>query len=216
MKKGAIFDMDGLLFDTEVVYNKSWYEVADRYDLPIHEEMLDQLRGTNGVIMNDIINSYLPDVDGTKLIEDVFACAKKTLAQHVPMKDGALEVLSYFKEKKVKLAVASSAPIDLIINNLKKAEIDFYFDAIVSGQQVSKGKPNPDIFLLAANKLMLNSSDCYVFEDGIHGVEAGVRAGCSTIMIPDLLEPTEKERRDCCAIFTSLLEVIDAIEQGQM
>lgn len=216
MKKGAIFDMDGLLFDTELVYNTSWYEVADNLGLLIHEKMLDELRGTNGTIMNSIVNSYLPRVDAEKLIEEVFAFAKKMLAHSVPMKDGVIEILSYLKDNNIKLALASSAPMDLILSNLKMSKIDFYFDVIVSGQQVVNGKPHPDIFLLAAEKLMLSPSDCYVLEDGFHGVEAAVRAGCSTIMVPDLLVPTKKQYEICCGIYTSLIDVIDAIKDGQI
>lgn len=216
MKKGAIFDMDGLLFNTELVFNTSWHEVANSHGLSIHEEMLDELRGTNGMIMNTIINSYIPNADAEKLVQEVFAFAKKALEQSVPMKEGVIEILPYFKDNNVKLALASSAPLDLILNNLKKSNTDIYFDVIVSGQQVINGKPEPDIFISAADKLMLNPSDCYVFEDGFHGVEAAVRAGCSTIMVPDLLVPTKKQYEVCCGIYTSLRDVLAAIKEGQI
>lgn len=216
MKAGAIFDMDGLLFDTELVYNREWYKIANQYGLTIHEKMLDELRGTNGSVMNDIINRYCKDVDAEKLTKELFENAKHSLAVAVPMKAGAHELLDYLKVHAVKMAIASSAPNALIINNLKCAGIETYFDVVVSGQQVTHGKPAPDIFLLAASKLELAASDCYVLEDSIHGVHAGVHAGCFTIMVPDLITPDAHVWELCNAIYPSLFDVIEALRNEEL
>lgn len=216
MKAGAIFDMDGLLFDTELVYNREWYKIANQYDLTIHEEMLDELRGTNGSVMNDIINRYCKDVDAEKLTKELFENAKHSLAVNVPMKAGAHELLDYLKAHAVKMAIASSAPSALIMSNLKGAGMDSYFDVVVSGQQVTHGKPAPDIFLLAASKLGLAPKDCYVLEDSIHGVHAGVRAGCFTIMVPDLVAPDAQVCELCNAIYPSLFDVIEALRAEEL
>lgn len=213
MKQGAIFDMDGLLFDTEVVYNQEWYKLAKVYKLTINPMMLDKLRGTSGKRMHQIIKSYWPHVDVEKLCKELFENAQQTMQTGVPMKPGVLEVLKYFKANAVKMAVASSAPFSLIMNNLNTADITIYFDAIISGQHVQQGKPAPDIFLLAASKLELLPEDCYVFEDGLHGVKAGICAGCFTIMIPDLVLPNEEVYESSTVICSSLLEVLDALKQ---
>lgn len=215
MKKGAIFDMDGLLFDTELVYNQAWHEVAKQHKLSIHPEMLDAIRGTNGVFMQQIVNSYWPEVHAEKLIDEVFENSRRILTQSVPMKPGVHELLDYMKSNNIVLALASSAPLDFIYSNLKIAKIFSYFDIIVSGEQVTRGKPAPDIFLLAAEKLRLNPEDCYVFEDGLHGVHAGIQAGCATIMVPDLVAPTEDLHESCIGIYDSLVDVKKAIENGK-
>ena len=216
MKAGAIFDMDGLLFDTELVYNNDWYYIADMHGLQIDPAMLDELRGTSGTRMNDIVNSYWPKVDAKKLTDELFAHARVTLAEAVPMKPGVLELLDYLKEHAVRLAVASSAPQKLIENNLRIAGISDYFHVIVSGEQVAHGKPAPDIFLLAADKLGLPAAECYVLEDGINGVRAGLRAGCSTIMVLDLVAPTAELYTQCTGIYESLSAVLRSLQNGEI
>ena len=120
--------------------------------------------------------------------------------------------LEYLKQHAVRMAVASSAPMELIKSNLRLAGIADYFDAVVSGEQVEHGKPFPDIFLLAAQKLNLQAQDCYVFEDGINGVRAGIQAGCSTIMVPDLVPPTKELYEQCTGIYPSLHAVLHALQ----
>lgn len=212
MKAGAIFDMDGLLFDTELVYNQEWYYIAELYGLKVDPAMLDELRGTNGSRMIGIVNTYWPRVDAKKLTDELFAHAIVTLSTHVPMKPGVVELLEYLKQHAVRMAVASSAPMELIKSNLRLAGIADYFDAVISGEQVVHGKPSPDIFLLAAQQLGLPAADCYVFEDGIHGVRAGIRAGCSTIMVPDLVPPTEELYEQCTGIYPNLPTVLHAMQ----
>ena len=85
MKSGAIFDMDGLLFDTERVYDEEWRKVGRSHGYHISEKMLDETRGANGEFMNRIINKYLPDADAARLTEEVFESSKKALAKSVPM-----------------------------------------------------------------------------------------------------------------------------------
>ena len=212
MKAGAIFDMDGLLFDTELVYNQEWYYIAELYGLKVDPAMLDELRGTNGSRMIGIVNTYWPRVDAKKLTDELFAHAIVTLSKQVPMTPGVVELLEYLKQHAVRMAVASSAPMELIKSNLRLAGIADYFDAVISGEQVVHGKPSPDIFLLAAQQLGLPAADCYVFEDGIHGVRAGIRAGCSTIMVPDLVPPTEELYEQCTGIYPNLPAVLHAMQ----
>ena len=215
MKSGAIFDMDGLLFDTERVYDEEWRKVGRSHGYHISEKMLDETRGANGEFMNRIINKYLPDADAARLTEEVFESSKKALAKSVSMKPGVKEILEYFKEKKVKMAVASSSPMELICHNLNTADIASYFDVIVSGEQVIHGKPEPDIFLLASRKMEIEPQNCYVFEDGIHGVYGGVAAGCSTIMILDLVKPNADLYNICTGIYSSLLDALEMIKKGE-
>lgn len=107
--------------------------------------------------------------------------------------------------------MASSNEAELIRANLAKTGLEGQFDVLLSTSQVARGKPAPDVFLEAARQLGLRPEECYVFEDGINGVKAGIAAGCRTIMIPDLIEPTEEIVGRCAGIYPSLLDALEAL-----
>lgn len=216
MRKGAIFDMDGLLFDTEKLFDIAWHRIADKYGLILTQNFFDTSRGTSGDVMKRNLKRFFPDLDPSVLLNELFENTAELTKTTVPVKKGVFEILSYFKENGVKMAVASSSPLSMIRNNLKISGADRYFDVVTSGQEVEHAKPSPEVFLLAAKRLGLNAEDCYVFEDGIHGVHAGVKAGCTTIMIPDMLEPTEEILQMPVHIYKDLLEVKQAIKMGNL
>ncbi len=204
--KGAIFDMDGLLFDTESIYDKAWEITAKEYGFTLDMEMQNRLRGTNGQVTLDIIHEYLPDYDAQELRLHRRALAMEMYKDGIEMKPGVIEILQYLKEKGFKIAVASAAAMDVIASNLESHDLLPYFDVLVSGRDVEKGKPAPDIFEKAALDLGLNCTDCYVFEDARNGVRAGIAAGCKTIMIPDRQAPSAYEEEHAYRIFSSLLD----------
>lgn len=216
MKKGAIFDMDGLLFDTEKIFDDIWYQLSDQYHCELDRSFFDSNRGTTGTIMEKTIRQYFPMHIVSDLIEDLFRRARMELTEHVPMKKGVVEILKYFTTNDIKISIASSSPKDMIINNLKISGIHSYIGEIVSGDDVKQGKPSPEIFLLAAKRMGVDARDCYVFEDGIHGVHAGVNAGCTTIMIPDMLKPTQEILNMPVHIYKDLLQAKEAIEAKKL
>lgn len=216
MKKGAIFDMDGLLFDTEKIYQESWIVMAEEFGLVPHPDFPGAVCGTSGVIMEEVVRRYYPTVNEKEFIRRAFRRVEQQVEISVDEKPGVHEILEFFHGKGVKIAVASSSVELLIWKNLKRAGIETYFDTVVCGAQVKRGKPEPDIFLLAARKLGLKPEDCYVFEDGINGVRAGVSAGCVTVMIPDVIEPTDEIREMCAGVCGSLLEAAERIENGEL
>ena len=216
MRKGAIFDMDGLLFDTERLFRDSWIEMAKQFGQIPQPDFPAAVAGTSGEGMRDVIHRYYPGVDARAFQEGCIARTAEIIRQGPPEKPGMREILDFFQERGIRIAVASSSSREMILNNLHRAEIEFYFDVIVSGDEVSRGKPEPDIFLLAAQKLGCAPEDCYVFEDGLNGVRAGIAAGCTAIMIPDLFPPTKDIRRNCAGIYSSLFEARDAIAAGTL
>lgn len=209
--KGAIFDMDGLLFDTERIYQETWQELAEQYQVRLEDGFLKAISGTNGAYMCAVIEKYYHVPDGSVIMNECLDRIKKKLAIHVPLKNGVHEILSYFKDNEMKLAVASSSSRQQIIMNLKNAGIMQYFDAIVSGQEVEHGKPAPDIFEYAAEKIGCLPSECYVFEDSGNGIRAGYAAGCVTMMVPDLIEASQEIVSYCFGIYSSLLEALNVI-----
>ncbi|MBQ8053584.1 MAG: HAD family phosphatase [Lachnospiraceae bacterium] len=213
MLSGAIFDMDGLMFDTERVYRDTWVRLADLYGVPHNPEFPKAVCGTSGSHMVEVIHSYYPQVDAQRFCDDCLRLVDESLQEEVPVKKGLYEILEGMKRRGVKMAVASSSLPDLIRRNLSNAGVYDYFDAVISGTEVAHGKPAPDIFLLAAERIGLPASQCYVFEDGRNGIYAGVAAGCRTIMIPDLTEPDEEIRRICYGIYEDLDAAFRALEK---
>lgn len=211
--KGAIFDMDGVLFDTERLYQETWGELAAERGIRLEDSFLMAISGTNGSGMKRVIEKYYQVSDGTAIIEMCMARMKEKLALHVPVKKGVYEILEYFREIGMRMAVASSSSTLQIEANLSKTGIRKCFSEIVSGAEVEHGKPSPDIFLLAAKKIGCKPEECLVFEDSENGVKAGHRAGCFTIMIPDLIEPNAEISVLCSKIYMDFLQVREAMKK---
>lgn len=216
MKQGAIFDMDGLLFDTERMYRDSWKQSAQQFGLVHNPDFPRAVCGSSGAHMREIILQYYPQVDAKAFADDCILRVERELETHVPEKSGVRDILQYFKQHGVRVAVASSSKRATVLHNLKQADIFSYFDAIVSGDQVTHGKPAPDIFLLAAQQIGCEPENCYVFEDGTNGIRAGAAAGCTTIMIPDLTPPNAQLEQLCAGIYPSLSDAMNAIAGNEI
>ncbi len=214
MLKGAIFDHDGLMFDTEKIWQANWKLVADEMNITLPEEFQKEICGSSGQHMLDVIQKYYHVEDGTSIRDRVRQGVFDDEAKHIDMKEGLLDILEMFQKHGVKMAVASSSQKEMIVRNLRKANVEDYFEVVVSGQEVEHGKPAPDIFLLAAERLGLDAKECYVFEDAYNGVQAGVASKAKTIMIPDLVQPTDEIRNIVAAVCTTLKEASDKIEEN--
>lgn len=214
MLKGAIFDHDGLMFDTEKIWQANWNLVADEMNITLPEEFQKEICGSSGQHMLDVIQKYYHVEDGTSIRDRVRQGVFDDEAKHIDMKEGLLDILEMFQKHGVKMAVASSSQKEMIVRNLRKANVEDYFEVVVSGQEVEHGKPAPDIFLLAAERLGLDAKECYVFEDAYNGVQAGVASKAKTIMIPDLVQPTDEIRNIVAAVCTTLKEASDKIEEN--
>ena len=206
MKQGAIFDMDGLMFDTEAIWQEGWRIYAKEYGYEPSAEFGRKISGTSGEIMREVVRTYYPRVDTDEFISSARGYVDDCLSQSVPVKEGLIEILELFKNNGVRMAVASSSRKERIRQNLAMTNTLEYFDAVVSGQEIQNGKPEPDIFLAAAEQLSLPPQDCYVLEDSFGGVQAGHAAGCYTIMVPDQLAPTPEIRALANAVYSSLSE----------
>ena len=193
MVSGCIFDMDGLLFDTERIFQNYWRAIAAERGIVLADSFITEITGTSGEIQKDCKERVL-----------------RHLAKNVPVKTGAVEILGRCRILGIKTAVASSSLLRQIENNLENAGMENCFDAIVSGDEVEKGKPAPDIFLLAAKRIGVPPGECTVFEDSPHGIEGALRAGMKAVMIPDLLPPWEEHRRQI-EVYNNLQEAAEKI-----
>ncbi|MDO4477587.1 MAG: HAD family phosphatase [Lachnospiraceae bacterium] len=215
-KKGALFDMDGTLIDTEMLYRRFWREGVEARGGVFAPDFLRDIGGTSGQYTLDVIHRYYPFIDGDELRLSVRARVNAEIREHIPEKKGLHELLHFLKENGFKIALATASAHERIDAFVAGAHLENVFDAILSGQDLTKSKPDPEIFIKAAEALGLAPEECYVFEDGVNGVQAGGAAGCDTIMIPDIVPPTEAEEAICVGIYHDLLEVLEAIKTGEI
>jgi len=152
MKKGAIFDMDGLLFDTEKLFDIAWHRVADKHGLTLTQEFFNTSRGISGDVMFRNLKSYFPTKDPKILLNELFENTAELTRQQVPLKKGVFEILSFFKENGVKISVASSSPLSMIQNNLQVSKTSCYFYVVCSGQEVEHAKPSQKYFYWQRNE----------------------------------------------------------------
>jgi len=207
--------MDGTLLDTEKYYSQGWLVVADEFGLERKTELPLTMSGTSWSAMPDLIHRFYPDVDANAYIKHVIAYAESEAKAHLEIMPGTLEILSYFQSQKIPMAVASSSNKTTIEEKLQRVGILKYFDTLVGGDEVEKGKPDPEIFLKAASSISLTARDCYVFEDSFNGVRAGYASGALTVMIPDQVVPTD-EIRKLCIVKDSLLQATESIKNGDL
>lgn len=216
MKQYAIFDMDGLLVDSEHVFRVVFEEMAAERGLTVDPRFFQDVCGTCGDYELQIIHRYYPTLNPPEFWQEWHNRGMERMETQIDLKPGVVEILSWLKEQGVHIAVASSSGLEVISHHLEVGNIRRYFELIVSGQQVEHCKPEPDIFLLAAKELGADPRDCYVFEDSRQGGWAGVKAGCTTVLVPDQVPPTPELRQAVAVVCTTLNQALDLIRQGQL
>ena len=213
--KAVLFDMDGLMVDTESLSTEAFINSAKAqgYNMT-KEETLKVLGFTKANIYQFWIDYFQgTNVDGKKLVDDHYEYIENVLYTVGPEKMPYVEeLLKYLRENNYKIAVASSSDTADIKNNLEKTKLEKYIDEIASGAEVENGKPAPDVFLLAAERLDVDSKDCLILEDSKAGVKAGKASGAMVFMVPDMFT-VDKECEDTAdRILTNLGEVIGILE----
>ena len=216
MKKAVIFDMDGLMFDTETLSVDIWIYAAEKQDYKMPREMALSILGSNKEQIYSTFKEYFKnnrDFDVDRYMDDYYKYMGECLFRDGPKKKYYIEeILKYLKDNNIPVAVASSSDRDYIDNNLEKTKLTSYINEIVSGCEVEKSKPNPDIFLKAADKLSVKAEECIVLEDSKNGILAGNSAGMTVIMVPDLYEAEESVKEKIDYIAKDLLEAKKIIE----
>lgn len=212
--QAVLFDMDGLMFDTERISFQSFQKAGKSCGVKIDKPLFERMLGRN---KHKILSLYA-EAFGSMAIantimekKDIFA-AEYIEAHGVPVKPGLYELLQYLKKTGLRAAVASSSNREVVLHLLKLAKVDTYFTAVCCGNEVQHAKPNPEIFLKAAAQLDTDPKACLVLEDSVNGLKAAHRAGICSIMVPDLLPPTDETRALTPHVAKSLLDVIPFLE----
>lgn len=204
-----LFDMDGLVLDTEKLYTRFWQEAANMLGYPMTKEQALGMRSLNrGAGLAKMQSYFGSEVDydaiRAKRIELMDTFVEK---EGVTLKPGIRELLAYLKERGIKTAIATSSPLERTVLYLTSVGLEKSFDELVSGYMVEKGKPEPDIYLYAAKKLDVKPEHCIVLEDSPAGILAAYRAGCLPVMIPDQDEPDEETK----ALLYAQVERLDRV-----
>ena len=196
MIKGAVFDMDGLMFDTENLTFKIWNEILTEKGYSYSFDIYKKTIGVRSAEVKDFYsNLYGNSFDYDKIkAEAMERFWKYTKEQGVPIKTGLFEILDYLKGKKIKIALATSTTTKSAIEILTRAKVIDYFDRLICGDMVKNSKPDPEIFITAVKELGEKPQNCIALEDSINGIKSAYNAGLKCIMVPDLIEPTKEIR----------------------
>lgn len=215
MVKAVIFDMDGLLLDTEKLLVRFWQEAAREAGFDMTREIALNIRSMHRSFAIPYLKSVLgEDFDYPKIRSRRMELMNEHLEKHgLELKKGAKTLLTYLNENKIPAAVATATDYERAEKYLKETGIFGYFDKIICATMVKVGKPKPDIYIYAASELGLEPSECAALEDSPNGVKSAAAAGCKTIMVPDLTEPDEELSRIIAAKAGSLDEVIGILEK---
>lgn len=215
MIQGVIFDMDGLMFDTERLWDTLWAPCCEKMGLPAPTEAFYAGgRGLAGANLHAHLKEFYPTVDPKKMLDEVWDLGMARFAEGVPCKPGLKELLHYLEEIGMPRIVASSSPRHMVEQNLQTTGTARYFHDTVCGGDVPRSKPDPAIFLEAARRLRLTPQTCLVLEDSYNGVRAGAAAGCVTVMVPDLAAPNDEMASLYTRCCKDLFEVKQLLEQG--
>lgn len=209
--EAVVFDMDGVIFDSERAVMNCWLELAQKYDIKDIEKPYFACVGTTMTRTREImLETYGEDFPYDEYArESSLMYHEKYDGGKLPMKPGVIELLSYLKEKGKKIALASSTRRETVTNQLRWAGIIDYFDVIICGDMVARSKPAPDIFLKACQELGVSPENTYAIEDSYNGIRAAHAGQLRPIMVPDLLEADDEMRGMAECVCDNLNEVID-------
>lgn len=180
--KGAIFDMDGVVVDNHKYHFKAWMAFADKHNFELNEKIYrDKFNGkTNADLFFMIFGSVTPE-EMQAYADEKEGLYKKLYIEHMRAHTGLIDFLEYLQNNKIKIALGTSAPTSNVDFTLDSLKLRKYFEVIIDGSQVQKGKPDPQVYQLCCMKLGLDPKDCVVFEDSLAGLESGERAGCKIV-----------------------------------
>ena len=209
MIESVIFDMDGVIFDSERIVCDLWIDFAKENGMSGMDELIIKCIGIN----DNATKKLFLEAYGEGCPYDEY---KKVISQkyhelydggRLPMKPGVKELLGFLKENDIKTALASSTKVKTVTNQLTDAGILEYFDVVIGGDMVTKSKPDPEIFLEAADKLGVDPTKSFIIEDSLNGIKAAYAAGAKPLMVPDLIKPDEEIQKICYNIFVNLHEI---------
>ena len=206
--KAVMFDLDGTIIDTEKYYRLYWPKAFAKFGYTVTDEQGLGLRSLG----NPYVEEYLTNIFGKKIeTTDIKNYARSLVDESVKangleLKEGVINCLKFLKTKNAKIAIVTATAIERTNRYIDMASLNDYFDDVISAKNVPHGKPAPDVYLTACEKLKVNPSETIAVEDSPNGVMSASRAGCNVIMVPDQTEPDEELKKHLWGNIESLKE----------
>ena len=203
--EAVLFDMDGLLIDTEAVYIEAYHAAARTVGVEIPLELCHSMIGVPSRECEAMIQDHFGPAFSVDRFQGHFNDhAGRLLDSHVPVKPGAAEILDYLTGRGLPLAIATSSRATTVQRHLGRAGLLDHFTAIATRYDVERAKPHPDVYLEAARRLGVATERCIAFEDSNVGLTAAHAAGTMAIMVPDIVPPTPEIRAKCLQVLPDL------------
>lgn len=206
--EAVIFDMDGLLFDTEPLIKTAKLGAIRALGFDLTDTFYDSMIGVPGPECDVRIQTHFgPTFPMADYLTSYRSDWTQRIANGVPLKAGAADIIRHFHGLDMPLGLATSSGRESASHHLHTADLHHYFRAVVTRNDVSRGKPHPDLYLKAAELIGIAPERCLALEDSHNGVRAAHAAGCQPIMVPDLLQATDEMRRLCIHVAGDLHDV---------
>ena len=212
----VIFDMDGVIFDSERLCLECWEQLAQEHGFVGMQKAFLKCTGTTVEETRRIMLEHF----GEAFDYDGFARQASVLfhkieeEQGLPMKPGVVELLEMLQKENIPVGLASSTRLQTVERQLKAAGIYDFFQVVIGGDQLKKSKPEPDIYLMACKEMKVSPENAYAIEDSFNGIRSACAAGMKAIMVPDLVAPDEEMKEKSTLIVTDLLQLKEYLCNG--
>jgi HAD superfamily hydrolase (TIGR01509 family) len=210
--RAVIFDMDGTLIDTEAAHRRAFAETGLALGWPMSDELLLSMVGIHRDENERMLARHMgPDFPLARFYADSDALFEAAVDAGIPLRPGALLLLEHLARSGIPMALATSTAAPYAQQRLERSGLLHYFDVIVTRSDVERPKPHPEPYLLAVERLGVDPAVCVAVEDSHAGVRSASAAGIATVMVPDLLPPTEELILACARILPSLTDLRDLL-----
>lgn len=212
--QAILFDMDGLMIDTESISGQSWLRAADEVGVEIPEAVILGMVGLSVTKSLDYVAQHFQDRTLAETLSQHCRHHYRELLTHgeLKLKSGIIEVLDWVESRELPRAVATSTQRQMCDLKLRRSGLGPYFQHTVAGDEVANTKPAPDVYLAAASRLQIDPQHCVVLEDSLTGMQAGLAAGMRVILVPDMVKPQAHQTTGALAVCDDLHQALELLK----